>query len=293
MGAWGRGLYANDFALDLRATIAAIAKLPFDGPELLRLARESEPGAAARPDDPDHATFWLVVAQQFARRGIAAPEAAARARGLLAALEPADAKRRAELAALAREIEGAPERTVARRTLAAPQPLLFVPGDAFAFPVMRGKGINPFFPVEAGLRGFRPDGRAVCVIVQAGRAFGYLAWYVPLMLADAVAEDPPLAALAGSGPWAIGTPGTYGRSQFRRMQAAPIGRMAIDEAKLAHWLGPLKDGRSAAVSDISMCNTMHIRPAMPDRVLVPPGEQASIRGLRQARTVARLGDILA
>ncbi len=31
MGAWGSGLYSSDYALDLRATIAALSKLPFEG----------------------------------------------------------------------------------------------------------------------------------------------------------------------------------------------------------------------------------------------------------------------
>ena len=70
MGVWATGLYAGDFALDLRSTIAAVAKLPFDGGRLLEILCKSEPAAADRPEDPDHSTFWLVVADQFARRGI-------------------------------------------------------------------------------------------------------------------------------------------------------------------------------------------------------------------------------
>ena len=70
MGVWATGLYAGDFALDLRSTIGAVAKLPFDGDRLLDILCESERAAGDRSDDPDHSTFWLVVADQFARRGI-------------------------------------------------------------------------------------------------------------------------------------------------------------------------------------------------------------------------------
>src|SRR5947208_2162488 len=70
MGVWATGLYAGDFALDLRSTIGAVAKLPFDSDRLLEIVCESEPAAADRIDDPDHTTFWLVVADQFAKRGI-------------------------------------------------------------------------------------------------------------------------------------------------------------------------------------------------------------------------------
>ena len=70
MGVWATGLYAGDFALDLRSTIGAVAKLPFDSDRLLEILCESESAAANREDDADHTTFWLVVADQFSKRGI-------------------------------------------------------------------------------------------------------------------------------------------------------------------------------------------------------------------------------
>jgi hypothetical protein len=70
MGVWATGLYSGDFALDLRSTITAVVKLPFDNERLVDILCESEAAAAHNPDDTDHATFWLVVADQFAKRGI-------------------------------------------------------------------------------------------------------------------------------------------------------------------------------------------------------------------------------
>ena len=70
MGVWGTGLYSGDFAMDLRNTIAAVAHLPFDTDKLVDILCETDPAAANNPDDPDHTTFWLVVADQFAKRGI-------------------------------------------------------------------------------------------------------------------------------------------------------------------------------------------------------------------------------
>ena len=70
MGVWGAGLYSSDFALDLRSTIAAVARLPFDGNGILDILIETEPTASNDPDHEDHTTFWLVVADQFARRAI-------------------------------------------------------------------------------------------------------------------------------------------------------------------------------------------------------------------------------
>lgn len=288
MGAWGSGLYANDFALDLRAAVAAVARLPLADEELLRLLMEAEPGPAGSPDDPDHDIFWLAVAQQFARRGIQAPQAAGTAQAVIARLLPeqSDRKRRAELEGLAREIGGEPARRIARKTLKAPQPFLFETGDAFAFPVQRGRGINPYFPTERGRRDFIGDGWAIGLIARRGRAFGFLAWYTPLMLFRALPAVPALAGLPEAGPWSLGRPGTFPRTHLDRMQVAPLGRLAPDEAKLVAAFGPAKDGRSAAVADVSMCNSMHVAPASDDADPRP-------RALQPTRVIARLADILA
>ena len=66
MGFFGTGLYSGDFALDLRSTIGAVARLPFDDDKLLNILCETQPGIAGDPNDPDHTVLWLVVADQFA-----------------------------------------------------------------------------------------------------------------------------------------------------------------------------------------------------------------------------------
>jgi hypothetical protein len=70
MGVWGSGLYSGDFAADLRAAIRAVSRLPFDADRLATILSCIEPTAANNIDDEDHTTFWLVLADQFARRGI-------------------------------------------------------------------------------------------------------------------------------------------------------------------------------------------------------------------------------
>ena len=70
MGVWGTGLYSGDFAKDLSSATRAVAQLPFAGERLADLLCSVEPGAANNASDEDHTTFWLVVADQFAKRGI-------------------------------------------------------------------------------------------------------------------------------------------------------------------------------------------------------------------------------
>ena len=46
MGTWGTGLCSGDLAMDLRSTIAAVARLPFEGDRLAEILCETEPGVA-------------------------------------------------------------------------------------------------------------------------------------------------------------------------------------------------------------------------------------------------------
>jgi hypothetical protein len=70
MGAWGSGLYSCDFALDVRGSVKAVARLPLPPDRLLEYLCASQPAAANDPKDADHTVFWLTVADQFAKRGI-------------------------------------------------------------------------------------------------------------------------------------------------------------------------------------------------------------------------------
>ena len=70
MGVWGTRLYSGDFAMDLRSTIAAVVRLPFEVDRLVEILCETEPDAAENSANEDHTTFWLILADQFAKRAI-------------------------------------------------------------------------------------------------------------------------------------------------------------------------------------------------------------------------------
>lgn len=84
MGAWGIGLYSSDFALDLRGSVKAVARLPFEPDRLLEFLCAAEPAAANNPEDSDYTIFWLTVADQFAKRGIDCARARDRALAIIA-----------------------------------------------------------------------------------------------------------------------------------------------------------------------------------------------------------------
>jgi hypothetical protein len=70
VGVWGTGLYSGDFAMDLRGTIRAVSRLPLAPDRLTEILSQSQPGPANDPANEDHTTFWLVLADQFSKRGI-------------------------------------------------------------------------------------------------------------------------------------------------------------------------------------------------------------------------------
>ena len=70
MGVWSVALYSSDFGLDLRNTISAVLRLPFSEEQLIDAICEAEPQSSENPDDEDYSTFWLVLADQLAKRGL-------------------------------------------------------------------------------------------------------------------------------------------------------------------------------------------------------------------------------
>ena len=62
MGAWGSGLYAGDFALDLRAVIAAVSRLPLGEDALVQAVCDTEKAAVERIVYPPRPTIAQLMA---------------------------------------------------------------------------------------------------------------------------------------------------------------------------------------------------------------------------------------
>jgi hypothetical protein len=294
MGTWGVGLYAGDFAADLRAAVSAVARLPFDGDRLAEILSDVEPGASRNPADEDHTTFWLVLADQFARRGIASPTAQARALAIIdgAADEeslasrgmPASglAKRRALLEDLRARIAGAPEKARAG-VLKKPQAFVMERGDVFVYPTSNGRCVNSYYPDKSKIPGWVHNGWGAAVVVDQGRAFDFLAWYRLIAVKISVVERPTFDALTDPGrDWSIRRPGTCSRVHFTRLELDHVGRIAVDPVRLLEAAGSLRPGTYQAIHDISIANELGTFPTSGD-----PG-----RALSQKLTVIRgLGSI--
>lgn len=276
MGAWDAGLYSSDAALDLKATVRALTRLPFDGTQILNLLRAAY-AAADDPDDEDHSVFWLVAADQFARQGVACAGACARALELIArgtdlsrmrelGMSPADLrKRERQLQELAARLKQPPAAR-ARKPLAKPQELLLTAGSVWRYPTLKRKSRNPYF-ATAEKEGFKPDGWGALVTLAAGRAFGWLAWYAVAPVAVGTGGVPAtddvaqgrfylnrLAYREAAAPAPIlGGVGTLTRPHLIRLGLEPLGELRVDTRKI---LGAEPDaaGRVAAVNDISLSN---------------------------------------
>ena len=311
MGVWATGLYAGDFALDLRSTIGAVAKLPFDSEQLLDILRESERSAADQADDPDHTTFWLVVADQFARRGIESRRAREMALEIIDSnkdltnmeklgMRASDLRKRKKVLEEVRQRIIAPAaRSKPREVMREPQPLLMQSGDVLVYPTFGGRCRNPYFVDQDKDRmgtaslPWQIDSWSAMVIIDCGRAFDFLAWYRPLTLGRAIAEKPSLAALQGDLIWRLARPGTCTAPHFKRMGIEKIGAIALDRDKLATNFGELRPGISAAVGDISIANQISVGPYLPAERMGVLGNLASLKPGKPFATVAGLRQIAA
>jgi hypothetical protein len=261
VGAWGPGLYSDDFALDLKSTISTASRLPFSGLELIALLEELYPCASA-PEDEDHTTFWLVAADQLHRRGISS-EATARAIAIVdeqanltmlrdLGMSEADLRKRKSMLGQLRDRLAGPLPDKKRRTLKSPQTVLVGPGDVFTFPVdSRGNVCNPYLkgPEDAA---FVAVGWGSCLVLAVGHALGYLAWYQIAPDLRPGSQRPTLEqALARIDPSVNGV-GTLSRAHLRRMGLDRIG--SVDPPRVDVPLQELI--LSAVGSDICVSNVL-------------------------------------
>ncbi len=307
MGVWNVGLYSSDFALDLRSTISAVLRLPFSEEQLVDFVCESEPQAAQNVEDEDHTAFWLVLADQLAKRGIVTTRARAIALSIidtdadLASMERRGAqapdlkKRRAVLQKLRVHLETTQPATKPRAVLKKPQPYLMDIGDVIRYPTSGGKVINPYAsPAQlaepGGPLSFSQDGYGAFLVIDSGRAFHFLAWYRPVRLAIAAPDVPAADMLLNEELlWVLGLGGTCSAAHFKRMQFEKIGTLKVDRSKLLSVFPAMRPSHAQAISDISIANSLYTGPYLKHYALAPPetteperrGRNLTLRGIGQ------------
>src|SRR5262249_47185443 len=234
MGAWGTGLYASDFAADLRAVVAAVARLPLDEEGLVAAICGAEKSAADNAADEDHTVFWLVLADQFEQRGIFSARVRDAALAIIDSgkdaammqklgMEPADLRKRAaKLGELRARIVGQPAGSKPRKTIQRPEPYVFEVGGVYTYPTRGGDTINPYVGAK----------------------------FVPLI--------PDRTNLVGEIRWGLPIYGTCSPAHFRKIELEEIGVFPFDQTRLDHFFPHLAQGTTYAIHDISLANGMKI-----------------------------------
>jgi hypothetical protein len=259
MGTWGSGLYSNDDAADFVSLVRTVLKLPKTVDELVALL-----STAAEDDLADQTSFYLILADQFEKRGINHSNIFLKAVSILeegidieelrkAEVDDQSLKSRAKsnLRLLTRLKNPRPEKP--RKTFTKPQNAIVAPGDYVCFPTQLGNAPNPYFP--QGAEGFVQDGWGLVQIHDTGWEFEYLNWVklFPLVwhherrpiLEDAIAS-PPLSNLGY---------GTLPATHFKRMQMRIIGNGAprVDASPPGEHDCT---ARFVAINDISISNLL-------------------------------------
>jgi hypothetical protein len=275
MGAWGVGLYSSDFAMDLRSSIGAVARLMFEPDRLLELLRAVEPRAANDQKDPDYTLFWLVTADQFAKRGVDCPRAREQALSIIASGADLNAmqalgmdstslkKRGALLEDLRSRLASPLAPAKPRGVLRAPQKLLLEVGEVVIYPTCNGGPINPYAVGKpwAWVKAWRQNGWGALVVAERGLVFDFLAWYRPLVIHDPLSSEPALGDLLAPRMWSMRNPGTLTVRHHRNMQMRSVGSISIDAVRLDNRLPNRGSPQSCVVSDISLCNNIGPRGA--------------------------------
>ena len=262
MGASGGGLYDSDFALDLKGTIGGVLRAPLSDDEVLAEIWASHGEGAVEADALD---YWLVLADQFERRGIRRQDVFERAIAIVetgedvAMLEELEAEpktiagRRKETTTLVERLRD-PRPAKPRRPLKKPQPLLLGPGEALTWPTDGGRSINPYVPEDLlwKLGGFTQDGWGFGIVTEAGHHYQVLAYYAVQVLKWRRAERPS-PELAVHCPRSAHHYGTISELHLKRARVERLGRVP-DEA-----MGPppepdvaRRSSRRAALEDIGL-----------------------------------------
>ena len=287
MGVWGTGLYSGDFALDLRSTVSALARLPFDGDKLIDILCGTEPSAANNADDEEHTTFWLVVAEQFAKRSITCDRARDKALAIIESghdlamheklgMKPPDlTKRRKMLQDLRVRLLAGQATNRPRTVLKQPQAFLMDVGNVLVYPTCGGECINPYVASKeqgrdgAGRIGWKQDGWSAMVIVDVGRAFDFLAWYRPMTFSTATPQKPTLAAVRLDVLWTMRRPGVCSALHFKKMELDKVGTLPIDKERLRSSFPDMRPGTSQAINNISLANALSVGPSIPAVLMKP------------------------
>jgi len=206
MGTLGPGLYSNDLSADVRNDFREVVRAPWDAERLVAHLASRHP-AATDPDDEEHTDFWLVVADQLWRYGMAHAQTIERVREIVRSGRDLDAKRAlgmssADVRKRGRQIDELLSRVqtnnphaAARNVPKRPEPFLLPEGGCLTWPTTQGRARNPYVGTRQSaaydaLYGWAPDGWGALVVLACFHRYEVLARYVGGVLELATSHRP-------------------------------------------------------------------------------------------------------
>ena len=245
MGTFGVGLYDDDTAADLKSSLSILCTIPVTGDRLLDILLRQYDGDVALSDEAGP-TFWLVVADQFERRGIHCQTAFERALAAITSGVDLDnlrargmgARELAKRATLLQEIAIRLQSPRAERKLPkTPKPpeCVVQAGEVYAFPTWSGRAVNAWVLDKPSVD-IPPDGWGALLILECGRVFDWLPWCAVASLTvdparpvdmNAVLQSKLLLHLQTKGA-ALCVPK---KSHVQRMQMLRMGELRLDSQR--------------------------------------------------------------
>jgi hypothetical protein len=260
MGTWGAGLYQDDTASDLKSAVDTLLRTPLDIEDVLATLKQVAP-QLQRPRDEEYSSCWFVLADRFHRYGVQHDATDALVRSLVedhsdlnvmarrGMTKTALVEREKVLQNLLRKLETPHPKPLRRGSMARPQDYVMELGEVVAYPTDdNGWSANPYYKDWATQK-FSPTSYKAVVVVDRGRAFGFLAWYAVLLLRASWREVPSLAQcleVRAFGP----AYGTLSRAHRRKMAIQELGRVHVDQFQRRLT----STGDSFAIDDISLSN---------------------------------------
>lgn len=270
MGAWGTGLYQNDFAADLKADFKMWVGMPWDRDRLLaELQAHFQIEADAPIEDADQSAFWLAVTDLFHQYGLDYADTHQKALAviddgtdlrLLEELEmsPADLRRRAKMLQELKAKWASPAEKPRKIKPLKKEPLLLAEGDLIAYPTMNGSARHEPLGTEAAARyAFEPDATNVFVVLATQHVFHdmFARYFIaPLLCFQDPGQEPNLEIvkicffICESHPAFRSFNPVGGWAEIRKkdlsfIEGRKIGNVRLNQTMLAEHFEALEAGR--------------------------------------------------
>lgn len=147
-----------------------------------------------------------------------------------------------------------------RKTMSKPQPLLLEVGEVIVYPLSKGAPVNPYRGDRTADKHWAQNGWGAAVVVEADRIFGYLAWYRPVKAQRIWEEKPSLETVLEVPDWNLEHAATCSSRHYQRMELEKIGQVELSSRWEEHLGERFVTGKQAALSDISIANSLDVVP---------------------------------